>query len=135
MVREWKPMRTSKSVRVLQSVTNRIFLHKYSLKLQMISKQNVSSYHVNQLTYLTSISIHRSHFPKTRLWRPQENRFVNAPAAAMTKCGICGQRGHNQLTCEYYEVWFDWNDPNEMLFRNLFSHALNPNRNGARQNQ
>ena len=61
MVREWKPTRTSKSTRVLQSVTNRIFLHKYSLKLQMISEQNVSSYHVNQLTYLTTISIHRSH--------------------------------------------------------------------------
>lgn len=44
------------------SAANRIFLQKYSLKLQMISKQNVSSDHVNHLTYLTSISIHRSRF-------------------------------------------------------------------------
>ena len=73
-------------------------------------------------------------FPKARPGRPHENHFVNAPAAATTLCGICGQRGHNQLTCEYYEVWFDWNDPND-IFRNIFSHALNPNRNGARQNQ
>ena len=73
--------------------------------------------------------------PKTQLGRPHENRFVNAPAAATKRCGICGQRGHNQLKCEYYEVWFDWNDPNDMVFRNIFSHALNPNRNGARQNQ
>ena len=56
---------------------------------------------------------------------PHENRFENAPAADTKRCGICGQRGHNQLTCEYYEVWFDWNDPNDMVFRNLFSHALN----------
>jgi len=75
--------------------------------------------------------------PKARrgAGRPHENRFVNAPAEATTHCGICGQRGHNQLTCEYYEVWFDWNHPNDMVFRNIFSHALNPNRNGARQNQ
>jgi len=72
--------------------------------------------------------------PKTRPGRPHENRFVNPPAAAAatTRCGICGQRGHNQLTCEYYEVWFDWNDPNDMVFRNLFSYALNPNGNCAR---
>jgi hypothetical protein len=69
--------------------------------------------------------------PKARrgAGRPHENRFVNAPTK---RCSICGQRGHNQLTCEYYEVWFDWNDPNDMVFRNLFSHALNPNRNRAR---
>ena len=100
-----------------------IFLHKYSLKLQMISKQIVSSYHVNRLTCLTSISIHRSRFLR--------NRFENAPAAT-TRCGICGQLGHNQLTCEYYEVWFDSNDPNDVVFRNIFSHALNPNGNRAR---
>ena len=62
MVREWKPIRVSKRTRVLQLATNRIFLQKYSLKLQMISKQIVSSYHVNRLTCLTSISIHRSRF-------------------------------------------------------------------------
>ena len=42
--------------------------------------------------------------PKARPGRPQENRFVNAPAAATKRCGICGQCDHNQLTCEYYEV-------------------------------
>ena len=62
MVREWKPMSIWKCVRVLQLATNLIFLQKYSLKLQMISKQTVSSYHVNRLTCLTSISIHRSRF-------------------------------------------------------------------------
>ena len=62
--------------------------------------------------------------PKARLGRPHENRFVN-----------CGQRGHNQLTCEYYEVWFDWNDPNDMIFRNIFTNALQPNGNRARRNQ
>ena len=36
------------------------------------------------------------------------------------------QRSHNQLTCEYYEIWFDWKDPNDMVFRNIFSHFLNP---------
>ena len=70
--------------------------------------------------------------PKKRPGRPHENRFENAPAEATTRCGICGQLGHNQLTCEYYEVWFDWNDPNDMVFRNIFSHALNPNGNRAR---
>ena len=70
--------------------------------------------------------------PKKRPGRPAENRFENAPAAATTRCGICGQRGHNQVTCEYYEVWFDWNDPNEMVIRNLFTNALNPNGNRAR---
>jgi hypothetical protein len=72
---------------------------------------------------------------KARLGRPHENRFVNTPAAATTRRGICGQRGHNQLTCEYCEVWFNWNDPNDMVFRNLLTNALNPNRNGASQNQ
>ena len=56
--------------------------------------------------------------PKARPGRPHENRFQNAPSAATTRCGICSQRGHNQLTCEYYEVWFDWKDPNDMVFRN-----------------
>ena len=70
--------------------------------------------------------------PKKRPGRPHENRFENAPAEDANKCGICGQRGHNQLTCEYYEVWFDWNDPNDMVFRNIFSHALQPNGNRAR---
>ena len=55
-------MSISKRARVLPSAANLIFLHKYSLKLQMISKQIVSSYHVNRLTCLTSISIHRSRF-------------------------------------------------------------------------
>jgi len=70
--------------------------------------------------------------PKTRLGRPAENRFVNAPAEATTRCGICHQRGHNQVTCAYYEVWFDWNDPNDRVFGNLFTNALNPNGNRAR---
>jgi hypothetical protein len=70
--------------------------------------------------------------PKARPGRPHENRFENAPAAATTRCGICHQRGHNQLTCAYYEVWFDWNDPNDRVFGNLFTNALNPNGNRAR---
>ena len=70
--------------------------------------------------------------PKARPGRPHENRFENAPAAATTRCGICHQRGHNQLTCAYYEVWFDWNDRNDMIFRNLFTNSLNPNGNRAR---
>jgi len=70
--------------------------------------------------------------PKTRPGRPDENRFENAPAAATTRCGICGQRGHNQLTYEYCEVWFDWKDPNDMVFRNIFTNALNQNENRAR---
>ena len=71
--------------------------------------------------------------PKAQPGQPDENRFENVPAAAATKrCGICGQRSHNQLTCEYYEVWFDWNDPNDMVFRNIFSHALQPNGNRTR---
>ena len=57
--------------------------------------------------------------PKARPGRPHENRFVNPPAEATTRCGICHRRGHNQLTCELYEVWFDWNDPND-IFRNIF---------------
>jgi hypothetical protein len=71
--------------------------------------------------------------PKTRRGRgrPHENRFENAPAADANKCGICHQRGHNQLTCEFHEVWFDWNDPNDMVFRNIFSHALQRNGNAA----
>ena len=70
--------------------------------------------------------------PKTWLGRPAENRFENAPAAATTRCGICHQRGHNQLTCAYYEIWFDWNDSNDRVFGNLFTNALNPNGNRAR---
>jgi hypothetical protein len=73
--------------------------------------------------------------PKARPGRPHENRFENAPAAATTRCGICHQRGHNQLTCAYYEVWFDWNDPNDRVFGNLFTNALNPNGNRASRNQ
>ena len=73
--------------------------------------------------------------PKARPGRPHENQFENAPAEATTRCGICGQRGHNQLTCEYYEAWFDWKDFNDMVFQNLFTNALNPNGNRARQNQ
>ena len=64
MVREWKPMRISKRARNLRSATNRIFLQKYSLKLQMLSKQTESSYPCESITYLTSISIHRSRFPR-----------------------------------------------------------------------
>ena len=137
MVREWKPMSNSKRARVLRSATNRIFLHKYSLKLQMISKQIV--YRIKlpcESTYVFDVNKYPPKpLPKKRPGRPHENRFENAPAEATTRCGICGQLGHNQLTCEYYEVWFDWNDPNDMVFRNIFSHALNPNRNGVRQNQ
>jgi len=70
--------------------------------------------------------------PKAQPGCPNENRFENAPAAATTRCGICHQGGHNQLTCAYYEVWFDWKDPNDMVFRNIFSHFLNPNGNRAR---
>jgi len=69
--------------------------------------------------------------PPKRLGRPPENRFENGPAAATTLCGICSQRGHNQLTCEYYEVWFNWKDHNDLVFRNIFSHFLNPNGNRA----
>ena len=77
MVREWKPMHISKRARNLRSATNRIFLQKYSLKLQMLSKQTEeqteSSYHVNQLTCLTSISIRRGRF--RRLGRDVHTRI------------------------------------------------------------
>ena len=56
--------------------------------------------------------------------QPHENRFENAPAEATTWCGICGQLGHNQLTCEYYEVWCDWNDSNDMGYSETSSHML-----------
>ena len=65
--------------------------------------------------------------------RPNENRFVRAPNAKC--CGVCQRFGHNERTCEYYEVWFDWKDPNDLLFRNMFSHFLNRNRNRARRPQ
>ena len=94
MVREWKPMNISKSVRVLPSAANRIFLQKYSLKLQMISKQILSSYHVNRLTCLTPISIHRSRFlrlgqgarTRTASWthQPRPRRGVASAIDAVT---------------------------------------------------
>jgi len=65
--------------------------------------------------------------------RPNENRFVRAPNAK--RCGVCQRYGHNERTCEYYEVWFDWKDPNDLLFRNMFSRFLNGNRNRARRAQ
>ena len=65
--------------------------------------------------------------------RPNENRFVRAPNAK--RCGVCQRYGHNERTCEYYEVWFDWKDPNDLLFRNMFSRFLNRNRNRARRAQ
>ena len=64
MVRGWKSMSISKCACVLRLAANRIFLQKYSLKLQMISKQTESSYHLNRLTCLTSIIIHRGRFPQ-----------------------------------------------------------------------
>ena len=86
-----------------------------------------------ELTYVFDVNKYPPKpLPKTRPGCPPENRFENAPAAATTRCGTCDQRGHNQLTCEYYEVWFDWKDPNVMLSRNIFSHALNPKGNRAR---
>ena len=88
MVREWKPMRTSNSMRVLLSVTNRIFLHKYSLKLQMISKQIVSSYHVNRLTCLMSISIHRSRFPKLGGGRGGRTRIGSRTRQRRTRISV-----------------------------------------------
>ena len=87
-----------------------------------------------ELTYVFDVNKYPPKpLPKTQRGRgrPHENRFENAPAEATTHCGICHQRGHNQLTWEFYEVWFDWNDPNDTVFRNLFSHALQPNGNGA----
>ena len=39
MVAPWTPMSISKCARVLRLAVNRVFLQKYSLKLQMISKQ------------------------------------------------------------------------------------------------
>ena len=66
MVQEWKPTvileYLEARARLPSGNISRIFTQKYSLKLQMISKQIVSSYHVNRLTCLTSISIHRSRF-------------------------------------------------------------------------
>ena len=63
MVREWKPMSISKRARVLQSATTDIyFLAEVFIEAANDLKQIVSSYHVNRLTCLTSISIHRSRF-------------------------------------------------------------------------
>ena len=75
--------------------------------------------------------------PKARrgAGRPHEKPFRECTGGATTRCGICHQRGHNQLTCEFYEVWFDWKDPNDMVFRNLFTNALHPNGNLAHQHR
>ena len=86
MVRECKPTRTSKRVRVLQLATNRIFLQKYSSKLQMISKQNVSIYHVNRLTFLMSISIHRSRF--RRLGQVAHTRTASRTRRRRRRCAV-----------------------------------------------
>ena len=87
-----------------------IFLQKYSLKLQIISKQAESSYRANQLTCLTSISIHRTPKPLSKMKTgsleetrssKSERTGSNAPVVTTIWCGICGQRGHNQLTYYY----------------------------------
>ena len=64
MVREWKPMSISKRARVLPSAANRYIFSCTSIHWSCKWSQNksYSSYHVNRLTCLTSISIHRSRF-------------------------------------------------------------------------
>ena len=41
-----------------------------------------------------------------------------------TRCGICQQRGHNRKTCDYYESWFDWDNPAHDAFRKVFRQSL-----------
>ena len=90
---------------------------------------------------LTSISIHRCRFLKWSAVKgkvrggaqTRTDSYVRAPNAK--RCGVCQRFGHNERTCEYYEVWSDWKDPNDLLFRNMFSHFLNRNRNRARRPQ
>ena len=64
MVREWKPMCTSKRERVFAVGDQPYFLAQVFIEAANDLKTNriVSSYHVNRLTCLTSISIHRSRF-------------------------------------------------------------------------
>ena len=79
-------MSISKRARVLRLATNRIFLQKYSLKLQMISKQIVSSYHVSRLTCLTSISIHQSRF--RRLGQDVQTRTASRTHQRQPRRGV-----------------------------------------------
>ena len=114
-MREWKPMRVSKRARF--AVGNRPYF------LAQVFTEAANDLKTNRIklpcesTYVFDVN---KYPPETlpKKWpgrgQPHENRFENAPAEATTWCGICGQLGHNQLTCEYYEVWFDWNDPNDM---------------------
>ena len=133
-VREWKPMRISKRARVLRFGDQPYFLAQVFIEAANDLKTNRIKLPCES-TYVFDVNKYPPKpLPKTRRGRgrPHENRFENAPAEAKTRCGICGHRGHNQLICELYEVWFDRKDPNDMVFRNIFSNFLNPNGNCAR---
>ena len=38
--------------------------------------------------------------------------------------GICRFAGHNSKTCDYYESWFDWDNPAHDAFQEVFRQSL-----------
>ena len=51
-------------------------------------------------------------------------RRVRRMVAGDVRCAICRFAGHNSKTCDYYESWFDWDNPAHGAFQTAFQESL-----------
>tara|TARA_B100000085_G_scaffold147457_1_gene134197 strand:+ start:7244 stop:7660 length:417 start_codon:yes stop_codon:yes gene_type:complete len=51
-------------------------------------------------------------------------RRVRRMVAGRTRCGICQKVGHSRRTCDYYESWFEWDNPAHDAFQTVFQRSL-----------
>ena len=75
-------------------------------------------------------------FPPVRSARLNRGRHVQEVAAAprgrrrinriirVRRCGNCNQPGHIRSKCRFNYVWFDWDDANDNLFREVYRRSI-----------
>ena len=106
-----------------RSTTNHGSSQQISSPPQMFSKATELNSHVTRLCSLIQRSIHQS-LLLTRNWGGVE---CGAMVAGELRCGICRQLGHNSKTCDYYESWFDWDNPAHTAFQDAFQDSRGRN--------
>ena len=52
--------------------------------------------------------------------RPRRNRINGV----VRLCGNCNRPGHIRSKCRFNSVWFDWNDQNDDLFREVYRRSI-----------
>jgi len=54
-------------------------------------------------------------------WRGRPRRRRINP---LRRCGNCNQPGHTPSKCRFVPVWFDWDDQEDNLFRQVYRRSI-----------